>query len=56
MRVTSRERSDERLFDLVNDPDELADLSEDPQHEGELERLRGRMAGLCAELDLPTDW
>ena len=31
------------LFDLVNDPDELTDLGQDPNHQGVVEQMRGYM-------------
>jgi arylsulfatase A-like enzyme len=40
---------EEELYDFQNDPDELRNLSKDPQHRLALERLRGTLQGLMRE-------
>ncbi len=39
-----------QLFDLKADPDELKDLSEDPQHGGTLKEMRARLQQQQQEL------
>ncbi len=56
VRVASRAGVEERLFDLELDPEEVVDLSNDVEHEAELERLRERMAALREELAVPSAW